>query len=302
MTQEQKAKAYDEALERARKIHNEILDNEILGFPDQIREIFPELRESEDERIYNEIMEFFKMNEKRCIVDNSYTRWIAWLEKQKEFAEHGYGLYYYHNGGFTFVARPAEEKDEENPYDFAVNQQEKPKEQKPYEPKNWPADKDTLTQEQKPAEKQDYSGLNDLERAILRGFLAAGVRNVPVEIIKETAKDCIAHFTWPTKWSKEDDDTINELCNIIAANSKNGYLGRHYVGDLVQKLKSLRPQSKQESSKEDGAMLDSVIRIITQFDNLAHEPTFAGPKWTHPYTKELDLLKKLRNRLFEEND
>lgn len=46
--------------------------------------LIPELHENEDERIYNEIMEFFKMNEKRCIVDNSYTRWIAWLEKQKE--------------------------------------------------------------------------------------------------------------------------------------------------------------------------------------------------------------------------
>ena len=45
--------------------------------------------------------------------------------------------------------------------------------------------------EQKPAEKQDYSGLNDLERAILRGFLAAGVENVPVGIIKETASECI---------------------------------------------------------------------------------------------------------------
>ena len=55
-------------------------------------------------------------------------------------------------------------------------------------------------------------------------------------------------------------------------------------------------------SEEDEAMLDSVIRIITQFDDLAHEPTFAGPKWTHPYTKELNFLEKLRNRLFEENN
>lgn len=47
--------------------------------------VVDELEESEDERIYNEIMEFFKMNEKRCIVDNSYTRWIAWLEKQKTY-------------------------------------------------------------------------------------------------------------------------------------------------------------------------------------------------------------------------
>lgn len=49
-----------------------------------------------------------------------------------------------------------------------------------------------------------------------------------------------------------------------------------------------------EWSEEDEAMLDSVIRIITRFDDLAHEPTFAGPKWTHPYTKEIAWLKSIR--------
>jgi hypothetical protein len=48
--------------------------------------------------------------------------------------------------------------------------------------------------EQKPAEKQDYSGLNDLERAIHRGFLSAGLVNVPVTVIKETAQECLAQM------------------------------------------------------------------------------------------------------------
>ena len=38
-------------------------------------------------------------------------------------------------------------------------------------------------------QEQDYSDLSDLERAIHRGFLCAGVENVPVAIIKETAKE-----------------------------------------------------------------------------------------------------------------
>ena len=75
--------------------------------------------------------------------------------------------------------------------------------------------------------------------------------------------------------------------------------GRKQVIDNPEKYGLQKPA---EWSEEDGAILDSVIRIITQFDDLAHEPTFAGPKWTHPYTKELNFLKKLRNRLFEEND
>lgn len=64
----------------------------------------------------------------------------------------------------------------------------------------------------------------------------------------------------------------------------------------------VQKDTSQEQKQEDEKMLNSVIRIITQFDDLAHEPTFAGPKWTHPYTKELNFLKNLRNRLFEEND
>ena len=38
-------------------------------------------------------------------------------------------------------------------------------------------------------QEQDYSDLSGLERAIHRGFLCAGVENVPVAIIKETAKE-----------------------------------------------------------------------------------------------------------------
>lgn len=148
------------------------------------------------------------------------------------------------------------------------------------------------TVEQKPAEKQDYSGLNDPERAILRGFLAAGIRNVPVGIIKETAKDCIAHFPWPTKWSKEDENTINKLCNIIASNSKKGYLGRYYAGDLVQKLKSLRPQPKQEWSEEDADMLNCCISSIEEAkeNRYAYKETDGDTS----YDREIAWLKSLR--------
>lgn len=49
-------KKYKEALERARKIREEILNNETIGFPGQITDIFPELAESEDERIAEELI------------------------------------------------------------------------------------------------------------------------------------------------------------------------------------------------------------------------------------------------------
>ena len=79
-------KKYNEALERARKIHNEILENEILGFPDQIREIFPELRGSEDERIRKWLVDYFSSIKKTVWVHRDITceQILEWLEKQKE--------------------------------------------------------------------------------------------------------------------------------------------------------------------------------------------------------------------------
>lgn len=55
MTKEQKAKAYDEALKRARKIKHDINNIGCCIDADMLDIIFPELAESEDERIRKNI-------------------------------------------------------------------------------------------------------------------------------------------------------------------------------------------------------------------------------------------------------
>ena len=94
---EEKAKAYDEAIERAKKWHNAPNIDKIPTYGNRvIEEIFPELRESEDERIKKELIQFIKnwkdynnigrphdfptltRNVEQC------DRYIAWLEKQKD--------------------------------------------------------------------------------------------------------------------------------------------------------------------------------------------------------------------------
>ena len=118
--------------------------------------------------------------------------------------------------------------------------------------------------EQKPAEKQDYSELNDLERAILRGFLCAGVENVPVGIIKETAKDCITQMK-PAGWSEEDEKKILFLERLIKYHVPEGRYG--YMNKSVTKLqaiamlKSLHPV-KQEWSEDDKRILYNVIAYV----------------------------------------
>jgi hypothetical protein len=83
-------KKYNEALERARKIHN---DTEFDYEKGMIEEIFPELKESEDERIRKGLINGFR----QCVKDSPYPKnaqkyWhdikiediLAWLEKQGE--------------------------------------------------------------------------------------------------------------------------------------------------------------------------------------------------------------------------
>ena len=76
MTEREKAKAYDEAIERAKKLYN----NGIA------EEIFPELYQSEDEMIKTAIINLLKIwrNYKDYVCGVHVEDAIAWLEKQGE--------------------------------------------------------------------------------------------------------------------------------------------------------------------------------------------------------------------------
>lgn len=81
MTTEQKAKAYDEALELMRDC---VPDEDGLVHV-RPSDIFSELRESEDERIRKEIIAILQYKYEKFSKDPKYCnapQWIAWLEKQ----------------------------------------------------------------------------------------------------------------------------------------------------------------------------------------------------------------------------
>ena len=73
MTEKEKAKAYDEAIERTKKLYS----NGIA------EEIFPELKESEDEKIRKEIISILR-NAYWTSNRNRFNELVAWLEKQKD--------------------------------------------------------------------------------------------------------------------------------------------------------------------------------------------------------------------------
>ena len=71
---EEKAKRYDEAIEIAKEINNE---QRAQPF-NVMTKVFPELAESEDEKIRKSLIDMLK-NDEKC-----YLKEIAWLEKQGE--------------------------------------------------------------------------------------------------------------------------------------------------------------------------------------------------------------------------
>lgn len=79
---EEKAKAYDEALENARQEYN---TTENVERKQWLEGLFPELVESEDEKTRKALISFLKspfVNEN--ITDEKVAPWLAWLEKQGE--------------------------------------------------------------------------------------------------------------------------------------------------------------------------------------------------------------------------
>ena len=79
LTIEEKAKHYDEALEQAKKELNTCgsIDCDAAR---QIFRFFPELKDSEDERIRKNIVDF--LSRQGASIKYDFAGWIAWLEKQ----------------------------------------------------------------------------------------------------------------------------------------------------------------------------------------------------------------------------
>ena len=177
-----------------------------------LRELVPELAESEDERIRKELLNFVKdfwVDHKEKLPQVS--KWIAYLEKLKDFQFEYPGLYFYDGEKLHFEGNPAIEEKKKG---------------------------------QELVEMQDYSGLTDFERAIYRGFLCAGVENVPVTIIKETAQDCLSHIEQkPAEWSEEDGKMLQRVINAITGYTPNRSTEEDY--EMISWLNSLlsRPKS-----------------------------------------------------------
>ena len=322
MNYEQK---YKEALDAARHIYDDMKSGGNFGGMEDLEVIFPELAESEDERIRQELIYWINTEIQQCSIKEHADKlksFVAWLEKQKE--QKDFPITDEEVKELLGNTPPVEVPEKYKTPDWLF---EKQKEQKPinesnmHEPtldeaRKWneayekgyslgyengrneqkPAECINIEQLaehikaefesfrnllkkkgidyqpaevywtdfarlfvsstkklQKPVEKQDYSGLNGLERAILRGFLAAGVENVPVEIIKKTAQESLAQIK-PAEWSEEDSKryvSIRTTLETSAVLSKEDYDANVvWLRDLVNAKKYSGPKPSWKPSEE----------------------------------------------------
>ena len=85
---EEKAKRYDQALGKARRYYDEYKTRDNILYVEDMEEMFPELKESEDEKIKKGIVKYLEQSqfgeEHYCVDDDIVREYIAWIEKQGE--------------------------------------------------------------------------------------------------------------------------------------------------------------------------------------------------------------------------
>lgn len=125
---------------------------------------------------------------------------------------------------------------------------------------------------QKPTEKQDYSGLTDFERAIHRGFLCAGIENVPVGIIKDTAQDCIAHIK-PAEWSEEDMRMLGKCIDAASGyyDPKDKQMMKDFLKSLPERF-TLHPSWKPAGwSEKDEYVYNEILKRVADKKLYEHD-------------------------------
>ena len=258
---EEKAKAYDRAFEIAkawRKLDNNDLSN------DDLETLFPELRESEDERVRKELIKI--VNDHYSLfkeIDRAKT--IAWLEKQGEQKVSCTTLVETGNGGINaLITRelPTNGCDEQKP-----------------------------TQEMEPTpifrigdilkrKGKDYTFRVD---RIQGGYYHCDRNHGAFFPIEEQGNWELVEQK-PT-WSEEDEGMIQALNACIDAAIKSGmnYISFDsktiLIGKVKNWLKSLRPQNTWKPSDEQMRALENFIGTIP------------------PYERMFQILKSLYNEL-----
>ena len=279
---------YNEALERAKKLHGTVAAGR-----DFLAEIFPELRESDDERIRKGIIRFLNSEQAEGIFTyEARQSWLAWLEKMSEENIKKIRSEEYTKG-----------------YTDAIKANKKwQKEQKPAECLK--AERDgwymCIKDYYRGGKKQ--CSIGDLVQA-KGGMYMMAEEDISEWFRKayyEEVRNAFEPNTdtsipeKPAEWSEEDAKPFNDVLSGLKyayedlTNHKSFDSARDIkeAFDWMQaRLKSLRPQPQPEWSEEDAKMRDRLIKRLQYLSwNTRTDTTM--PNIT--YFDEIEWLKSLR--------
>ena len=290
---------------------------------------FPELAESEDERIRKELIDLFR----DCINNRNHPynasdseRWIAYLEKQKsniELIQRSWYMEGYHDREFgqepKWIIKTGEggPKYELNPkYGRSLANEQKPIEDVI---KDITKNKESATKflksagimddngelaemyrsEQQPAEwsEEDKRTISEVIQLIEDGALHREEKDFYISRLKSL------HLQSKPEWSEEDDVNLGDIkCALY------DYYGEERAEELYNILQSLRPQPKQEWSEEDECYLNAIIedyQVLFNYYEASRDeasrgrnffPNVSGRK-LRSKEKDVAFLKSLRPRL-----
>ena len=268
-TYEQK---YKEALERARLLKLANPDDEAIQT--FVKDSFPELKESEDERIRKELLAVIN---DLVLPDEQQARFNAWLEKQKVNTEGDFGRGY--DCGYKACLNS-----------HGAEFFEKQKEQKPAE---WSL--------------EDEAIISCIVCCLDGQFVTEAARKQCLEWFNKHRKDFLNQPK--QELSEEDEEMLNSCISSIEESKENRYAYRENDGDTsydreIAWLKSLKDRgnfpksntnSPSEWTEEDEAMRDNILRLLSCFVGTSECELNPSLSTSYPaYQKEIDWLKSLR--------
>lgn len=266
-------KAYKEALERAKNLAH---DNA------WVTTIFPELKESEDERILNEIIEFLRCSfyvQDSGLDYEKIGNWIAYLEKQKDN---------------KFVPRvlPCSAAWFEDGEEF--EQQE----QKPLTGIYWHAIKkgDTL-----PCRAYLWTTNYEKYHDCFEGRLIPNVENVtvgadmwylPVDDIQTLPREGIDELPKeqkPAEWSDEDEKKLRTVISLMrASRAVDPFYDKMCLEGWLKSLpERFNLQPKQEWSEEDEQYLLVCKNALSKYQRSDHWDANIISKWLEEKLKSI---------------
>jgi hypothetical protein len=249
MTQEEKAKKYDKALEELRGLLEGIREEKREILEEDITSIFPELKESEDEKIRKRIIHALHGD----VLDMEETnKAIAWLEKQGEQKPQGK----------TALEAINEEKVDNQ---FCVKS----------------------TDNVEPKFKVKYAGseYNVLKVKDVSGVTFYGIEDEPNHIDYVKAENCerVDGYNikekgslYPTKpavfsehkpaWSEEDERQWNNIWDVLDGHFELSEEGYKNAANWFKAIKGrVQSQPKQEWSEEDKETLGWLCTFLKEY-------------------------------------